>query len=348
MSRTYVIILLAYITALFLSILSAFRDENAIEESSNLGKYLYSRGHGEKGIDMLLSKECKAPKKMSSASKGRRIYFSRALGIAYVPIFKCNHVNIKTMMSGTVLDELGIKYTQPAEGTVEWEEAGGCEVQALKNYTVFTFTRDPTTRAMAVFGTMYGQRTTLKSWDQPSCNSKQGRGTCSSKEKMPLVDCAVNLEDCFTYFLKTYQSSPGTQGGDYHADPQIMYTGGGRECKPNGAVKFDFIGTLEHFAEDWISLLKFAGRLPPEDVEKFKGYMVREVENTLLKKSTELGDLNQKELDKPFKFNAKTYSTHGKFVWERKVKQFNMTSEHFGLLRRIYKYDYKCLGFAMP
>jgi len=127
-----------------------------------------------------------------------------------------------------------------------------------------------------------------------------------------------------------------------------MYTGGGRECKPNGAVKFDFIGTLEHFAEDWISLLKFAGRLPPEDVEKFKGYMEREVENTLLKKSTELGDLNQKELDKPFKFNAKTYSTHGKFVWERKVKQFNMTSEHFGLLRRIYKYDYKCLGFAMP
>lgn len=342
-------ILFVYMAITLWSVMSTFRDANHVEKPSISRTDLHFRGHGAEAIDMLLSNECKSPKRMSTGSKGRKVYFSRVLGIAYVPIFKCNHVNIKIMMSNEVLDKLGIMYTRPSGGTIEWEEAGGCEVEALKNYTLFTFIRDPTTRAIATFGTMYGQGSNVKSWTQLSCKSKLGRDTCIKNEKLPLVDCAANLEDCFTYFLSTYKSSPGSQGGDYHADPQIMYTGGGPECEPNGAVHFDFIGTLEHFSEDWISLLKFANRLLPEDIEKFEDYFFRGgSENGVLKKATEMTDLTQKDVDKPFKFKAKSYSTRGKYVWERKVKHFNMTLEHFALLREIYEYDYKCLAYNMP
>ena len=115
-SRTYIMILFVYMAITLWSVMSTFRDANHVEKPSISRTDLHFRGHGAEAIDMLLSNECKSPKRMSTASKGRKVYFSRVLGIAYVPIFKCNHVNIKLMMGGEVLDKLGISERNLSRG----------------------------------------------------------------------------------------------------------------------------------------------------------------------------------------------------------------------------------------
>lgn len=313
-------------------------------------------GSGGAALATLQSGRCPRPASMSHGAKGRQLYVNRALKVAYAPVFKANHANIKRLLlSLETMQALGLSPKNLA--VVSYRDAGGCALRALKDegIKVFTFLREPAERAKAAFATVYSG-IGLERWVTP-CK----RTGCKKQDPLPLHECAKDAAACFTYYLELYKrdqlykrdhQSRSVLPAMYHSDPQHMYVGGGACGGPgdkNGALEFDFIGRLENFDEDMRALLEHAGN-PPALIDR----VLNNEHNN-----------NNERLKKPFtaihqgfdyhdwvrcdaRKKRKCALTGGSFLkyrtaWAGFLKDFTFTEEHYALVEEIYRSEYDCL-----
>ena len=151
--------------------------------------------------------------------------------------------------------------------------------------------------------------------------------------------CVEGLEDCFIHFLlnmsaynANYERGVGMPA-DYHADPQVMFTGGGHACANPLAIKIDFVGRLDNFEEDWQSIMKAAN-----GVDSPACQLVHSAHKSAIPMQT-----SSEELKKLFLKKSDPSALKGalhNFLLGVKVNE-----EVLNIIKDVYKEDYACFGF---